>query len=342
MIRAAIVGGTGYGGMELLRLSLGHPELNITALTSRSAKGPVGDHHAHLRGFTDLHYSDVSAEDLAQSNDLLFFATPHGVAASQVPGALAANRELKVIDLSGDHRLKDVNVYNQAYGSNHAHPESLADAVYGLPECGFREAIAGARLVANPGCHATASLLAAWPLVDAGLVTGRISVSSVTGSSGSGAAPSAGTHHPWRSANFKAYRPLSHQHVPEIVAALTSMDGAAPIVDFVPHSAPMARGIAVTAFVPVSPGDEDEAVSTVRGVYEGEPFVRVLDSTPEVVAVSGSNMADVAAFAGEGVVVVCVTIDNLGKGMAGSAVQNANLLFGLDERTGLSTPGAAP
>ncbi|MFT7462205.1 MAG: N-acetyl-gamma-glutamyl-phosphate/LysW-gamma-L-alpha-aminoadipyl-6-phosphate reductase [Pseudohongiellaceae bacterium] len=342
MIRAAIVGGSGYGGMELLRLSLAHPELEVCALTSRSATGAVGDHQPHLRGFTELHYSDVSAVELAKSHDLLFFATPHGVAASQVPGALAANPKLKVIDLSGDHRLKDVAVYNAAYDSTHAHPESLAEAVYGLPECGFRSAIAGARLVANPGCHATASLLATWPLVNAGLVDGRIAVSSVTGSSGSGSSPSKGTHHPWRSSNFRAYRPLGHQHVPEIVAALTGADGVPPAIDFVPHSAPMARGIAVTAFVPVQRGKEERAVAEVRSAYQNEAFVRVLDMTPEVLAVSGSNMADVAAFAGDGVVVVCVTIDNLGKGMAGSAVQNANILYGLDERSGLFTPGAAP
>lgn len=342
MIRAAIIGGSGYGGMELLRLSLSHPKLEISALTSRSATGPVGDQHPHLRGFTKLHYSDVSAAELARSNDLLFFATPHGVAAAQLPAAFAAHPQLKVIDLSGDHRLQDAAAYEQAYGSPHAHPASLKESVYGLPECGFREAIAGARLVANPGCHATATLLATWPLVSAGLVRGRISVSSVSGSSGSGAAPSPGTHHPWRSSNFCAYRPLLHQHVPEIVAALTGAARPGPLIDFVPHSAPMARGIAVTAFVPVMPGDEDEALATVRGAYEGEPFVRVLDTPPQVAAVAASNMADLAVFAGDGVVVVCVTLDNLGKGMAGTAVQNANILFGLDELLGLSTPGAAP
>jgi N-acetyl-gamma-glutamyl-phosphate reductase len=342
MIRAAIVGGTGYGGMELLRLSFAHPELEITALTSRSASGPVGDSLPHLRGFTDLHYTNVPVDVLAASNDLLFFATPHGVAASQVPTALAAHPDLKIVDLSGDHRLKDADAYSQAYGQPHAHPASLEHAVYGLPECGQREALSSARLVANPGCHATATLLALWPLVQAGLVTGRLSVSSVTGSSGSGASPSAGTHHPWRSGNFRAYRPLHHQHVPEIVAALTAADGSAPVVDFVPHSAPISRGIAVTAFVPVAPGDEDEAIATVRGTYEGEAFVRWVEGTPEVRAVAGSNMADVSVVAGDGVVVVCVVIDNLGKGMAGTAVQNANILFGLDEVLGLGAPGAAP
>lgn len=342
MIRAAIVGGTGYGGMELLRLSIAHPELTITALTSRSASGSVGDSHPHLRGFTELRYSAVPTEELAADNDLLFFATPHGVAASQVPVARAANRCLKIVDLSGDHRLKDSEAYAQAYGQPHAHPASLEHAVYGLPECGQRKSLAGAQLVANPGCHATATLLALWPLVDAGMTTGRLAVSSVTGSSGSGAAPSAGTHHPWRSGNFRAYRPLHHQHVPEIVAALTTAAAPSPRVDFVPHSAPISRGIAVTAFVPVAPGDEDEAIAVVRGAYEGEPFVRCVEGTPEVRAVAGSNMADVSVVAGDGIVVVCVVIDNLGKGMAGTAVQNANILFGLDEVLGLTTPGAAP
>lgn len=342
MIRAAIVGGTGYGGMELLRLSLAHPELEITALTSRSETGPVGERHPHLRGFTDLCFQDVSVADLAADNDLLFFATPHGVASEQVPVARNANPRLRIVDLSGDHRLATDALYQRWYGRPHGHLPSLDEAVYGLPECGGREAVRGAWLVANPGCHATATLLALWPVVQAGLVDGPIAVSSVTGSSGSGASPGAGTHHPSRAANFKAYRPLEHQHLPEIEGALAGPGGEVPRIGFVPHSAPLARGIAVTAWLPVAAGQEDEAAAAVRNAYEGEPLVRLVPGTPEVRAVAGTACADVGVVTGDRTVVVMVAIDNLGKGMAGTAVQNANLLCGLDETTGLRTPGMGP
>jgi N-acetyl-gamma-glutamyl-phosphate reductase len=241
----------------------------------------------------------------------------------------------RVIDLSGDHRLADAEAYTTHYGKTHAHPERLGTAAYGLPECGFRSQIIDAQLVANPGCHATATLLALWPLVSAGLVAGRISVVSVTGSSGSGSEPRAGTHHPERFGNYKAYRPLNHQHLPEIVAAL----GGQAAVDFVPHSAPFARGIHVTAFVPLLPGAEERVAPVLSAAYGDEPFVRIVDGAPEVRSVVGTNLADVGVEVGDRIAVVMVTIDNLGKGMAGQAVQNLNAMFGLDETTGLFRPG---
>lgn len=341
MIRAAIVGGTGYGAMELLRLSLAHPELEIVTLTSRSASGAVADSHPHLRGFCDVRYSQAEPVALASDHDLVVFATPHGVAATAAHEVLAANDAVRVLDLSGDHRLRDAEEYPREYGFEHAHPERLAEAVYGLPECGGREAIGGARLVANPGCHATATLLALSPLVEAGLVRGRIAVTSATGSTGSGAKPSGGTHHPERFGNFKSYKPLAHQHLPEIVQCLATRADA-PRIDLVAQSAPIARGIAVTAFVPVPEGSEAAAADVLRGAYEGEPFVRVVPGTPELRGVVGSNMADVGVAEGSGLVCVFVAIDNLLKGMAGTAVQNVNLLFGLPESTGLQTPGVGP
>ncbi|MCB9896821.1 MAG: N-acetyl-gamma-glutamyl-phosphate reductase [Planctomycetes bacterium] len=342
MIRTALVGGTGYGGMELLRLSLLHPELEIATVTSRTSKGAVVDVHPGLRGLTELSFVDASADDLAETHDLLVFATPHGVAASEIGPLLERHPDVRVIDLSGDHRLRDADEYARHYGKAHAHPEALEKAVYGLPECGARGAVRGARLVANPGCHASATLLALWPLVREGLVTGRPAVASVTGSSGSGSAPGKGTHHPERFASFKAYKPLDHQHVPEIEQHLRGVAPAFDGVDFVPHSAPFSRGIAVTAFVPVKRGREREAVQVLRSTYEDEVFVRLVPGTPEVRAVAGSNFADVAAVAGTGTVCVFVTIDNLVKGMAGTAVQNANLMFGLDETTGLRHAALGP
>jgi N-acetyl-gamma-glutamyl-phosphate reductase len=343
MIRAAIVGGTGYGGMELLRLSLQHPELEVVSLTSRSETGAVGDAHPHLRGLVDLAFEDRAPAELAQDVDLLFVATPHGAAAEVVDSALCVSDSVRVIDLSGAHRLSDPAAHEAAYGFTHPHPERSTQAVYGLPECGGREALVGARLVANPGCHATAALLATWPLVHEELVTGPLMVSSVTGSTGAGASASAGTHHPRRHHDFKAYRPLRHQHAPEIAACLESAAGGhAPALHFVPHSAPLSRGIAVTAFCPVAPGSEADVSDALHRAYDDAPLVRVLDAPPAVHAVAGSCLADVSVAVDDGVACVMVAIDNLGKGMAGTAVQNANLLFGLPEATGLLVPGAGP
>ena len=334
-VRAAIVGGTGYGGMELLRLLLEHPQVKVTAITSRTETGAVADVHPHLRGLTRLSFSAERAVDLAQENDVLFFATPHGVSAKESPAVLDASDTIRIVDLSGDFRLADAALYEEHYGKPHAHPERLGEAVYGAPECGRRAEIAGARLVANPGCHALASLLALWPLSRAGLIDGRVSIASVTGSSGSGASPGKGTHHPERFGSFKAYKPLHHQHVPEIVGALA---GDARL-DFVPHSGPFSRGIHVTAFVPLAEGGEAGARPAFEQAYGQEPFVRLVPDAPELRAVVGSNFADIGLVAEDGVAVVLAVIDNLVKGMAGTAVQNMNLMFGLDETAGLRRPG---
>ena len=338
-IRAAILGGTGYGGMELLRYLVGHPEVDVVALTSRSDEGKVAARHPHLRGTTDLSFSkddEATRLALAQDVDVLFAAKPHGVAASELPPLLAAAPDLKVIDLSGDFRLHDPSVYPDWYGFEHPHPELLSDACYGLPECGTREAIRDARLVANPGCHASAVALAIWPLWSAGHVRSRIAVTSVTGSSGSGAVAKSGTHHPERFSNFKAYRPLHHQHLPEIEQVM----GGEVRIDFVPQSAPISRGIYVTAFVPVGPAGADEVRQAFSDSYDSEPFVHVCDKPPEVRTVAGTNFVDVHVKPNGQLAVVTLALDNLGKGMAGTAIQNMNLLFGLDERTGLDRPGA--
>lgn len=336
-LKVAILGGTGYGGMELARLLLGHPHVELTAVTSRTSTKALADTWPHLRGFTSLCFSQETPETLrtlAASNDVLFQAKPHGVSAAQTPGLLDHNPRLKVIDLSGDFRLKDPSQYEAWYGAPHAAPGRLREAVYGLPECGHREAIRRARLVANPGCHASATILALWPLARTGLLAGRVAVCSVTGSSGSGSEPGKGTHHPERFMNFKAYKPLQHQHLPEIVAAL----GPDARVDFVPHSAPISRGIHVTAFAPVRGGPADVSAA-FRTAYADEPFVRLVPEPPEVRSVVGTALADVHVTHGEGLALVTVAIDNLGKGMAGTAVQNLNLVAGLDEGTGLRQPG---
>lgn len=339
MIRAAILGGTGYGGMELLRLLVGHPGVEVTALTSRSEEGPVSDRHPHLAGFTRLSFTKETDDvrlRLAQENDLLFFAKPHGAGVTEVREALAAAPDLKVIDLSGDYRLPDPSQYPVWYDFTHPHPELLPEAEYGLAECGHRASIRRARLIANPGCHASATILALWPLARLDMLEGRVSVVSVTGSSGSGARPKQGTHHPERFSNFKAYRPLVHQHLPEVLHHL----GGGKRVDFVPHSAPFARGIHVTAFVPVGAALDEDVVDVYRDAYGDEPFIRMHPKPPDLRACVGTNFVDMCVTPGDGVAVVTLTIDNLGKGMAGTAVQNMNLLFGLDETAGLDRPGA--
>jgi len=341
VIRAAVLGGTGYGGMELVRLLLAHPGVRITAVTSRSDTGRVADRHRHLEGFTDLSFTQESPEALAEvaaGSDVAFQARPHGVSASATPALLDAHPHLKVIDLSGDFRLRDPALYEPWYGWTHPHPDRLPEAVYGLPEAGRREAIRAARLVANPGCHATATVLALWPLVRAGLAGDRAAVTSMTGSSGSGASPSPGTHHPERFLSVKAYRPLEHQHLPEVVQALDH--GVS--VDLVPCSLPIHRGIYVVAHVRVGDADAAAVEAVFRQAYGTEPFVRVRSGPPEIRHVVGTNLADVHATARDGVACVTVAIDNLGKGMAGTAVQNMNLLFGEAEDEGLRTPAVGP
>jgi LysW-gamma-L-alpha-aminoadipyl-6-phosphate/LysW-L-glutamyl-5-phosphate reductase len=305
-IRAAIVGGTGYGGMELL---------------------------------TRLSFTAEKAVDLAKTHDLLFFAAPHGVAAKEVAAVLDASPKVKVVDLSGDFRLRQASEYPASYGWEHPAPSLLSHAAYGLPECGGRTAAVrkGVRLVANPGCHASGAILALYPLAKAGLLRGLASVVSVTGSSGSGAKPASGTHHPERFSNFRAYKPLEHQHVPEIAQSLGAAGARDLRLAFVPCSGPFSRGIGVTAIVDTGSGD---AQAAFRSAYEKEPFVRLVPGTPEVRAVAGTNFADVGVTTRDGATCVTVAIDNLGKGMAGTAVQNANLLFGLDETAGLFRAGA--
>ncbi len=334
MIRAGIIGGTGYGGMELLRWLSTHPKVELTAITSRSHTGPVADMHPHLRGFVDLAFENASPAEVAERCDVVFFATPHGVSAAHAP---AVSAQARVVDLSGDFRLADAAAYREHYGRDHASSEWLGRVPYGLPECGGRSAVADASLVANPGCHATATLLAIWPLAQAQLCAGRVSVVSVTGSSGSGSTPSAGTHHPERFGNFKAYRPLRHQHEPEIIRAL----GGDVALSFVPHSAPISRGIHVTAFVPLRAGTTSTQVDdAIKAAYADEPFVRLSSGTPEVRHVAGTNLADIGWAVDGDTACVMVAIDNLGKGMAGTAVQNMNLMFGLDESLGLNVVGA--
>ncbi len=342
-IPVAVVGASGYGGAETARLLLRHPRLELVAATARRAAGKrLADVHEFLEGATDLVVTDEEVGSLARGVAALVFALPHGEAARRMGGALAANPDLRVVDLSGDFRLDDGDAWARAYGMDHPAPELLGRFVYGFPEA-HRADIAAGRLVANPGCFATGAIAALFPLASRGLLAGEAVVFGVTGSSGSGADPSATTHHPERAQDFRAYKVLSHQHVPEIERFLRESGAPDPRVSFLPHSGPFVRGIFTTATATVSPAPDGEALEAlVREVYAGEPFVRVRRGTPRVAVVAGTNFIDLSVHVDRDRVAVLSAIDNLGRGMASQAVQNLNLLLGLPETDGLLDFGSRP
>jgi LysW-gamma-L-alpha-aminoadipyl-6-phosphate/LysW-L-glutamyl-5-phosphate reductase len=346
--RAAVIGGSGYGGAEMIRRLLLHPDVELCRVASVDLVGePLAAAHPSLEGSTGLVFEDLAPAAAAAGMDVVLLALPHKVTAQKVP-EIAALPAVKVVDMSGDFRLKDAAAYERWYGQRHPCPERLADFVYGLPELN-RERIRAARLVASPGCFATAIELALLPLARAGLLEGVVHVQGITGSSGSGAAPQATTHHPVRAGNLRAYKPLLHQHVPEITETLAAAGARGLELRFVPVSAPLSRGILATAFLELPEAwTEARLQALYREAYAGEPFTRVpARRLPEVAAVSGSNHAEVGVAAGPSfrglrTVTVVSALDNLVKGGAGQAVQNMNLLLGLDERASLEDTGPWP
>jgi N-acetyl-gamma-glutamyl-phosphate reductase len=345
--KASIIGGSGYGAAEIIRRLLIHPDVELVRVASIDYVGePLSAAHPNLEGLTDLVFEKLSPEEAAAGMDVVLLGLPHKVAATVVPRI--AESGARIVDLSGDFRLKDVQSYEKYYGGKHPCPELLARAVYGLPELN-RDAIRRARLVASPGCFATSITLGLLPLAKAGLLRGGVETVAITGSSGSGVAPQAGTHHPVRAQNLRTYKPLVHQHLPEIAETLAGAGAQDLALHFVPVSAPLTRGIFATSFARVEASVTRERLEEAfRSTYAGEPFVRVpRKRLPEVVAVSGSNFAEVSFELGpvEGsqrVVACFCAIDNLIKGGAGQGVQSMNLVLGLDERTTLEDPGGYP
>lgn len=344
--KAAVIGGSGYGGAELIRRLVTHPEVDLVRVASVDHVGEhLGDVHLNLTGRTDLRFENLPAAVAAAGCDVALMALPHKISAARAPEILATGA--KLVDMSGDFRLSSAAAYEAYYGAKHPHPEMLGTFVYGLPELN-RERIRTAQAVASPGCFATTVILALLPLARAGWLRGDVPVVGITGSSGSGVAPQLGTHHPLRAGNLKSYKPLEHQHTPEIEEALSAAGGtgAAPFaIRFVPVSAPLVRGILVTAFVTLPPGTARPAVEDVFArAYAAEPFVRFVGSRlPEVVAVAGSNFAEVGfALGPDGTLVVQAATDNLIKGGAGQAIQNMNLMLGLPETLSLEDPGPWP
>jgi N-acetyl-gamma-glutamyl-phosphate reductase len=346
--RAAVIGGSGYGGAEMIRRLLIHADVELVRVASVDFVGePLSAADPALEQLTDLRFEGISPAEAARGVDVVLLGLPHTVAAAKVP-ELAALPGLKVVDMSGDFRLKDVKAYERWYKHQHPCPERLADFVYGLPELN-RDRLRTARFVASPGCFATTVELMLLPLARAGLLSGVVHVQGITGSSGSGVAPSAGTHHPVRSGNLKTYKPLEHQHVPEITETLAAAGATGLELRFVPVSAPLSRGILATGFVELPEAWTQERLDALyRDAYAGEPFVRVpRKRLPEVAAVSGSNFAEVGVVAGPAMggrrtVTVFGALDNLVKGGAGQAIQNMNLVLGLDERASLADPGPWP
>jgi LysW-gamma-L-alpha-aminoadipyl-6-phosphate/LysW-L-glutamyl-5-phosphate reductase len=340
-IRVGIFGGSGYGGAELLRILLFHPHAEVALVTANEHAGkPVADVHKNLRGLTALSF-ERAPEDLEALGDLdcVFLALPHGQALDIVPRLPAG---VKVIDLSGDFRLSDAALFAEHYGREHTSMGLQAEFVYGLTEFN-REQVRGARLVSNPGCFATATLLGLAPLVARGLTTGRVVVDAKTGSSGSGAKPAANTHHPQRTNSFYAYKPFTHQHVPEVEQTLRSLGDWTSELVFMTHSLPVARGIFASVYVETR--DEwtaDAARDLYADFYRESFFVRLVPGSPDINWVKTTNFCDLGFAACGRQLVVFSALDNLVKGAAGQAVQNMNLMFCLDEKTGLMLAGGNP
>lgn len=342
-ISVGVVGGTGYTGVELLRLLCQHPGVRLHVITSRSEAGQhVADIYPNLRGRLGIAFSAPDIGELCQC-DVVFFATPNGIAMESAATLVEAG--VKVIDLAADFRLKDPAAWQKWYGMPHKCPDLLAEAVYGLPEVN-REQIRKARVIANPGCYPTAVQLGFLPLIERGLVdTGRLIADAKSGVSGAGRHARVDVLFSEAADSFKAYGVSGHRHLPEISQGLAAAAGGPVGLTFVPHLVPMIRGIHATLYATLKdPHGDLQALYEQR--YASEPFVDVMPAGthPETRSVRGANLCRIAVHRPQGgdTVVVLSVIDNLVKGAAGQAVQNMNLLFGLAETTGLEQVALLP
>jgi N-acetyl-gamma-glutamyl-phosphate reductase common form len=340
-LRVAIFGGSGYGGAELLRLLLLHPHAEIALVTAHEHAGKaVGRVHKNLFGLTELRFTPAP-ENLESLNELdfVFLALPHGQAMEIAP---RVPKSVKVIDLSGDFRLNDAAEFEQHYARAHTAMKLQREFVYGLTETN-RRSITEARLISNPGCFATATLLGLAPLVAQNLLTGRVVVDAKTGSSGSGAKPAANTHHPQRMNSFYAYKPFTHQHLPEIEQELRAVGDWTSELIFMTHSLPVARGIFASIYAEAREEMSERDVRAVfKDFYRGSFFVRLVEGSPDINWVKTTNFCDIGFAVRGRQLVVFSALDNLVKGAAGQAVQNMNLMAGLDEKTGLILTGSNP
>jgi N-acetyl-gamma-glutamyl-phosphate reductase len=340
-IKVTVVGASGYAGGELLRLLPNHPDVKLIGVHDIKNVGlPVPKVHPNLRGIVDLVITEPDYKKMGKSADAVFVATPHGVAMKFVPNILEGGA--KVIDLSADYRFDDSKVFEQYYIK---HESPHLKAVYGLPEF-YRAKIKKSKFVANPGCYPTAVILSLAPLLKKRLIDlEHIVIDAKSGTSGAGVAPSAVTHHPTCGASMRAYAATTHRHGPEIDQELGKLAGQKVKAYFTPHLIPIVRGMLTTAHVFMRKSASKKALLELyRGFYRGEPFVRVLDELPQVNFIVGSNYCDIGFepdAAGKRLVVVSA-IDNLVKGASGQAIQNMNLMFGIDETRGLEVPPIRP
>ena len=340
-LRVGIFGGSGYGGSELLRILLLHPNVQIVFVTANEQAGkPVGEVHRNLYGLTNLSFSTAPEDPSALTDlDCVFLALPHGQAMDVVPNLPT---QVKAIDLSGDFRLRDQASFEQHYALPHTAMASQSEFVYGLTETN-RDAIRAARLIANPGCFATATLLGLAPLVANNMINGRVIVDAKTGSSGSGIKSAANTHHPQRMNSFYAYKPFTHQHVPEIEQELRSVGEWNSELVFMTHSLPVSRGIFASIYVEAKDNLSEEQLRSLFAEFYGDSFfVRLVKGSPDINWVKTTNFCDLGFAVRDKQLVIFSALDNLVKGAAGQAVQNMNLMFRLDEKTGLMFLGTNP
>jgi N-acetyl-gamma-glutamyl-phosphate reductase len=345
VIKAAIYGGSGYTGQELLRLLLDHPGVQVVATTSRRYAGtPVAEVYPQFLGLTDLTFTDASPETVAGLADLVFLALPHGVSMDMAPAFVGTGR--KVIDLSADFRIRDAGVYGAWYGPHRA-VETLQAAVYGLPEI-HREQIRRASFVANPGCYPTSIILGLAPVLKSQWIDpASVIADSKSGVSGAGREPQIGSLFCEVDGAFKAYKVGNHRHTPEIEQELSLLAGRAMTISFTPHLLPVKRGILSTIYATMThKANLEEVTSLYQDYYREEPFVRVCRAgqVPNLSSVVGSNFCDIGVTVDKrtGRLIVVSVIDNLIKGASGQAIQNMNLMSGLDEKTGLPVVALFP
>jgi len=343
LIKVAILGGSGYGGSELLRILLFHPEVELALVTANEHAGKRVDAvHPNLAKLTDLSFETAPDARTLEGFDCVFLALPHGQAMEIVP---SLPRAVKAIDLSGDFRLSDAAAFRKFYGREQTAIDAQREFVYGLTEVN-RKQVSEATRIANPGCFATALELGLFPLVASGLVAGKVIADMKTGSSGSGAKAAANTHHPKRANSFYAYKTFEHQHQPEVeqlLAAVSPKWSSDCKLVFQVHSIPVVRGIFASIYVtPAQPVTREELGSLFQEFYGGEFFIRLVDGSPDINWVKNTNFVDIGWAASDDTAIVFVALDNLVKGAAGQAVQNMNLMFGIDEREGLVLPGSNP
>lgn len=343
MIEVGILGGSGYGGSELLRILLFHPDVKVKLVTANEHAGKRVDAvHPNLAKLTDLKFDQMPDPRELADLDCVFLALPHGQAMEIVP---ALPPSVMVIDLSGDFRLADSASFKRYYGREHTRMQAQRGFVYGLTEVNRRQ-IKEARRIANPGCFATALELGLYPFAASRLATGKIIADLKTGSSGSGAKAAANTHHPKRANSFYAYKVFEHQHQPEVEQFLAAVDESwASRCSLVlqTHSLPTVRGIFASVYITTTEQVTSEQVADLMSeYYNGEFFIRLVDGSPDINWVKNTNFVDIGWAAMGDTVIVFVAIDNLVKGAAGQAVQNMNLMFGVEERTGLLLSGSNP